>query len=196
MKKKNFNTEYWENRYLNKNTGWDLSHISKPLETYFDQLKNKNIKLLIPGAGNSHEAEYLWNNGFKNVYILDIAKKPLDEFLIRNPKFPQKNCLQMNYFDLVGQFDLIIEQTFFCALNPHLRTNYVNKTRSLLKKEGELAGLLFNIPLTDIGPPFGGDKNIYENYFKSNFKIKTLENAYNSEESRKDKELFFIFEKK
>lgn len=30
-----------------------------PLKVYFDQLTNKDLKILIPGGGNSHEAEYL-----------------------------------------------------------------------------------------------------------------------------------------
>ena len=196
MKKNNLDSEYWENRYLNEDTAWDLDQISKPIKEYIDQLENKKIKILIPGAGNSYEAEYLWNIGFKNVYVLDIAKKPIDNLIKRVSHFPYKNCLVLDFFELKSSFDLIIEQTFFCALNPSLRNKYVSKTSDLLKPNGKLIGLFFDFPLTEIGPPYGGEKSIYKNYFTTSFKIKTLETAYNSVQSRKDKELFFIFEKK
>ena len=33
----------------------------------------KNISILIPGCGNSHEAEYLLSQGFTNITVIDIA---------------------------------------------------------------------------------------------------------------------------
>ena len=69
------------------------------------------------------------------------------------------------------------------------------KMKSVLKDKGKLVGLLFDFPLTDQGPPFGGDINEYQKLFKQHFKLKTLERAYNSIEPRKGNELFFIFEK-
>ncbi len=72
-----FNKKYWEQKYINNQTGWDIGHISTPIKNYIDQLQNKELRILIPGAGNSYEAEYLWNQGFKNLFILDIAEQPL-----------------------------------------------------------------------------------------------------------------------
>ena len=50
--------EYWNNCYQNNDTRWDLGKISTPIEAYFSQLNNKELSILIPGGGNSHEAEY------------------------------------------------------------------------------------------------------------------------------------------
>ena len=186
---------FWEERYLNNQTGWDVGYISTPLKDYIDQLTNKNIKILIPGAGNSHEAEYLWNNGFKNIYILDIAEHPLLNFKSRIPDFPESNLIHDDFFIINDTFDLIIEHTFFCALNPDLREKYVLKMFDLLVNKGKLIGLLFDFELTKEGPPFGGRNQEYSNYFSKYFKIKTLERAYNSIKPRQDRELFFIFEK-
>ena len=36
---------YWENRYLMQDTGWDIGQISAPFKAYFDQLRDKNIKI-------------------------------------------------------------------------------------------------------------------------------------------------------
>lgn len=190
------NKTYWENLYQTQDTGWNIGHISTPIKTYIDQLEDKTLKILIPGAGNSYEAEYLYNNGFKNLYVLDIAKQPLENLKQRVPGFPETHLLQHDFFELDNTFDLIIEQTFFCALNPDLRSQYVYKMSELMKPKGKLVGLLFDFPLTQDGPPFGGSKEEYITRFSDNFNLKTLESSYNSIKPRAGKELFFIFEKK
>jgi hypothetical protein len=196
-KKKNSNLDqsFWEDRYINQEIGWDIGHISTPIKTYIDQLTNYNLKILIPGAGNSYEAEYLWKKGFKHVYLLDIAKAPLENFKIRVPNFPEEQIIHSDFFKLKATFDLVIEHTFFCAINPNLRIDYANKMNEIIKKEGKLVGLFFNFELTNEGPPFGGCKTEYIRAFSKYFKIKTLEPAFNSIKPRHNRELFFIFEK-
>ncbi|WP_179352417.1 methyltransferase domain-containing protein [Winogradskyella vidalii] len=193
------NQTYWESRYKHHKIGWDIGYISTPLKTYIDQLKDTSLKILIPGAGNSYEAEYLWNKGFKNVHILDFAQQPLDNFKARVIDFPKSQLINTNFFDLKfgdlnNQYDIIFEQTFFCALHPSLRTSYVNQVHKLLKPKGKLVGLFFNFNLTKEGPPFGGSKAEYISRFKTKFNLKILEPSINSIKERQGKELFFIFE--
>jgi len=182
---------FWENRYATHQTGWDLGCISPALQSYFDQLGNKSIKILIPGAGNSYEAEYLYKNGFKDVYVLDIARQPLQNLKSRIPDFPDDQLIHKDFFELNDQFDLIVEQTFFCALPPELRNAYVLKMYDLLKPDAKLVGLLFDFPLTENGPPFGGSIAEYKKRFEQKFTINTLEKSYNSHQSRLGKEFFF-----
>lgn len=66
--------DYWNNRYLQNETGWDMGIISPPLKAYFDQLSDKTISILIPGGGNSYEANYLLENGFTHITVIDIAE--------------------------------------------------------------------------------------------------------------------------
>lgn len=191
------NKEFWEQKYGKGDTGWDIGCISTPLKEYIDQLTDKDLKILIPGAGNAYELLYLVEKGFTNVFVIDIARQPLENIKKRMPYFPEHQILEGNFFDLaLNNFDLILEQTFFCALDPGLRPAYVNKMKQLLKPSGKLAGLLFNFPLTESGPPFGGSATEYRSLFKAYFKIKTLETARNSIKPRAGKELFFIFEPK
>lgn len=186
---------YWEERYLNNDIGWDTGKITTPIKTYIDQLENKELKILIPGAGNGYEFDYLIQNGFTNVTVIDIAESPIQNIINRNPQY-KKHIFLVDFFDFNDSFDLIIEQTFFCALHPKLRPKYVTKMADLLKSKGKIMGLLFNFKFTEVGPPFGGSKEEYINLFSTHFKLKTLEKSYNSILPRKDKELFFIFEKK
>ena len=195
-KKNKLNKDYWEERYVNNETGWNIGYPSTPIKAYIDQLKDKSLKILIPGAGNSYEAEYLWKLGFKNVFIIDIAKQPLTNFKNRVSDFPEDQLINLDYFELNNSFDLILEHTFFCALNPILRAKYVDKMHQLLKPNGKLIGLLFNFELTESGPPFGGSEREYKSLFEYKFQIKTLKKSINSIKERQGKELFFIFEKK
>lgn len=192
----NLSEEYWDRRYVNNDTGWDLGEISPPLKSYFDQLSNQDLKILIPGGGNSYEAEYLHQQGFKNVYVVDLSETALNNFKQRVPSFPSSNLLHQNFFDLEMNFDLIIEQTFFCALHPKLRPSYTEKAAELLYKHGKIVGLLFNVPLNPDKPPFGGNKKEYIDYFKPQFQILLMEPAHNSHHSRSGMELFVKVQKK
>lgn len=192
----NLHKNYWEEKYIENATGWDIGAISTPIKAYIDQLKNKDFKILIPGAGNGYEAEYLFNEGFTSVDVIDIASQPLENFKKRVPSFPDNQLIQIDFFEHSKKYDLIIEQTFFCALHPSLRNKYATKMNSLLKPDGKLIGLLFNFELTQEGPPFGGSSTEYLQLFFQYFNIKTLDASYNSIKPRLGSELFFIFEKK
>ena len=181
---------YWSGRYEKGQTGWDIGYVSTPLKNYIDQLENRELKILIPGAGNAYEAEYLWEQGYRNVYVMDISSKPLEGLRQRIPDFPTTQLLEQDFFDHEEKYDLILEQTFFCALNPSLRSSYVKKAWELLKPGAKVAGLLFNIPLFDDHPPFGGEKEEYKKLFSGYFEIAVMETAYNSIPPRAGNELF------
>ncbi|WP_412783757.1 hypothetical protein, partial [Aeromonas sanarellii] len=70
----------------------------------------------------------------------------------------ESHLIENDFFELDDKFDLILEQTFFCALDPELRNQYATKMYNLLNTNGKIAGLLFNFPLTNEGPPFGGSE--------------------------------------
>ena len=123
------NKDYWENRYKNNDVSWDTGEITTPLKDYFDQLINKSLKILIPGAGNSYELDYLTNIGFENVFVLDIANIPLENCKKRTNSISDEKFIKADFFEHTNQYDLIVEQTFFCALEPHLRKKYVEKNR-------------------------------------------------------------------
>ncbi|MFT6933957.1 MAG: SAM-dependent methyltransferase [Maribacter sp.] len=191
--------EYWTERYVNQKTGWDIGYPSTPLKAYIDQLTDKSIKILVPGAGNGYEAQYVWEQGFKNVVVIDISEVPLKEFKKRNPKFPKDQLLHGNFFEHHESYDLILEQTFFCSFVPtdENRNAYAQHVASLLTPTGKLVGVWFVFPLTDDMEkrPFGGNKALYLSYLNPYFNTVTFESCYNSIAPRHEKELFGIFTK-
>lgn len=190
-----FNKTFWSDRYNKDETGWDIGAPSPPLKEYIDQLTDKNVCILIPGAGNAYEAEYLFNKGFKNITVVDIAEQPLINIKKRLPDFPKENLVHSDYFEFNGQFDIILEQTFFCALNPSFRERYITKTHQLLKPNGKLVGVFFIYPLNATHPPFGSTKEEYIKWFSPTFKINTMDDCYNSIKPRSGNELFINLKK-
>lgn len=185
---------YWEKQYQDNTTGWDLGQISPPLKTYFDSLSNKELNILIPGCGNTYEAEYLLQNGFKHITVIDLSPTLTNALQEKFKNNPEITVICGDFFNLKGSFDVIVEQTFFCALAPQLRPKYVWKMYQLLSDNGKLAGLLFDHTFEQ-GPPFGGSKAEYEKLFSGAFKFNKIESCINSIEKRSGTELIFEFEK-
>lgn len=190
-----FSKEYWNKRYLDGKDGWDIGEISSPLKEYFKQLGDKEMRILIPGCGNAYEAIYLLNEGFTNVYVLDYSDVVMDRFRKAFPMFPGSHMITADFFEHTGQYDLIVEQTFFCALQPEQRSEYARQMHALLAPGGRLSGLLFTAEFKE-GPPFGGTTEEYEGYFMPFFEFQTWAACYNSIAPRQGREWFMILRKK
>ncbi len=186
---------YWEERWINEKTNWDIGYSSPAIEEYILQYPNKEASILIPGCGNAYEVEFLWNRGFSNITVLDISTTAVQ---ILRDKYQGKKGVTViceDFFNHHGKYDLVIEQTFFCALHPDLRPQYVNKMHGLLNKGGRIIGVLFNRVFEKDGPPFGGSVLEYQNLFNNDFQIQKMEECYNSIEARKGSEVFINLKK-
>lgn len=187
-------SDYWDAQYKAKTTGWDLGQVSPPIKEYVDTLENKNTSILIPGCGNTYEAEYLLQAGFTNITVIDIAPTLVQELKQKFENNSNIKIIQGDFFEHQGTYDLILEQTFFCALTPTMRQKYVWKMHQLLSENGIIAGLLFNRTF-EVSPPFGGSKEEYELLFKNAFYFLKMDVALNSIAPRANSELFIEFKK-
>ncbi len=187
--------QYWSGRYNARDTPWDAGTITTPLREFINSLGRKDLRILIPGAGNAYEAEYLHRQGFNEVYVADISPVPLRTLSERCPDFPPGHLLCQDFFTLEGQYDLILEQTFFCAIHPSLRTSYVDQSLALLRPGGRLAGVLFDDPLFTDHPPYGGTMEEYASLFLPFFACRVMERCYNSIPPRDGREIFIDLQK-
>ncbi len=187
---------FWNDQYKANTTGWDLGEVSPPLKAYIDQLINKNLQILIPGCGNTYEADYLLQQGFTDITVMDIAPTLIAQLKEKYKGYPNIKIILGDFFKHEGTYDLILEQTFFCALNPALRNDYVTRMNELLATDGKLVGVLFDREFEQQGPPFGGCKNQYEQMFEKDFYFNTFEPCNNSFVKRKGTELFINLSKK
>jgi len=182
---------FWEERWKEQQTGWDLQSVSPPLKSYIDTITDKHLSILIPGCGNAYEAAYLLDKGFKQITLIDIAPTLVAQLLQKFAPHVGKELTLIcgDFFQHTGQYDIILEQTFFCALDPKLRPAYEHHMHMLLKPQGTLAGLLFNKSFEG-GPPFGGNKEEYLDLFQDTFEIKKMEPCTDSVQPRAGAELF------
>jgi thiopurine S-methyltransferase len=181
--------QYWTDRYHQHETGWDVGYPTPPLVQIIDRLENPDTRILIPGAGNAWEAEYAWEAGFDHVYVLDISLAALQNFQRRMPDFPSEQLIHADFFQFQGQFDVILEQTFFCAIHPQLRAQYARHMHALLAPGGVLTGVLFNDPLNADKPPFGGNTLEYLGYFNGLFSELSITACKNSIPPRAGREV-------
>lgn len=188
-------TYFWDQKYKLQDTGWDIGNISTPLKAYIDNIDDKNLRILIPGCGNAYEAKYLLDKGFKHITLIDISPTLVNKLRLLFSGVNEINIIQGDFFKHDGQYNLILEQTFFCAIDPKLRADYFHRMYSLLYHGGKLVGVLFNRNFDTEGPPFGGTADEYINYINDGFIIKKMEPCYNSITPRAGNELFFILEK-
>ena len=186
--------KYWEQRYVDKNTGWDVGDVVPQWKAFFKDFRasDKGKRILVPGAGLGHEVEYLHRTGFQDVHILDWSSSAIESFQQRLPTFPSTHCHVGDFFEHSGQYDMIVEQTFFCAIDFKLRDQYVLAVDNLLAEEGQWAAMLFNMRFDGEGPPFGGSIDEYIDLFRGVFKELVIDENPISIDPRKGREVFMI----
>lgn len=187
---------YWNSKWKSGQTSWDVGKATPAITTYIEQYVNTSSAILIPGCGNAHEAEFLVASGFTNITLIDIAPNAVDKLKEKFTSASQIKILCGDFFEHQGNYDLIIEQTFFCAIPPSRRKEYAEKTASLLHKNGKIIGLLFNKIFENQGPPFGGSLSEYKMIFEPFFTVKIMEECYNSILPRANSEVFINLIKK
>jgi hypothetical protein len=121
------NQDFWNQRYVTQTTGWDLGEACPAFVKYFDQQTNLDLRILIPGAGNAHEVDALLDRGFRHITVVDIAPVLVEKLQEKYQDREEVTVICDDFFNHNGEYDLILEQTFFCALDPSLRSRYVTQ---------------------------------------------------------------------
>ena len=194
------NPQYWERCYQSGEMGWDLGEATPIFDNWIENYRTA-LNICVLGAGNGWDAINFAQRGHA-VTAVDFA-----ESAVKNMQDTAKqNNLEidirhMNIFDLkeiyTNYFDVVLEYTCFCAINPSKRRDYLDMARHILKSQGELVGLLFPIDKApeDGGPPFAVQleptiKLISEYFFLIKREIPSL-----SIKPRLGREVFVIFRK-
>lgn len=188
--------DYWDQRWQDKATGWDIGYAAPALIQYMEQYPNKDATILIPGCGSAYEAQELVKMGFTNITLLEYAPAAANVLKQKFSKAPEVSVVCEDFFSHSGKYDLVLEQTFFCAINPEKREEYANHMHALLKPKGKIVGVLFNKLFENEGPPFGGTHEEYLKLFAPQFEIKCMSTCYNSIAQRSGTELFIQLIKK
>ena len=199
MSHKENTVQFWDEKYLSENTGWDLDGPT-PVFKKISKIISKG-KVCILGCGRGYDAVMFAENDFK-VTAVDFAPEAVKSLKnLVNKKKENLAVLQENIFNLeekfFGYFDYVIEQTCFCAIHPTRRLDYVQLVTNILKKNGRLIGLWLplNKKLSEGGPPYGTSVNEVKSYFKDLWEVEREEFPELSVESRINREKLIIFKK-
>ncbi len=193
--KDGYQREDWQEYYDQDDLRWDLGEVSPPLKRLWQEGVLGAGRMIIPGCGQGHEVLFFAEQGFE-VTGVDYTDGGVG--LLRNnlQKAGLKaQVVQSDFFELDdshhGHYDLLLEQTFFCAIHPRDRTRYVDMARWLLKPGGLLAGLFYHTGEDD-GPPYNTTQEDIQKNFSAGFEIVRLEKCDHSIEKRKDKEWLVV----
>lgn len=195
---------YWDERYRVGSTGWDLGDANPGLVDAVARRLTSTSRVLIPGAGRAHEARALWKRGSREVFVLDWSAAAIEEVRAATPAeevglTPEQlnaRLLVGDFFTHRGQYEVLVEQTFFCAIAPARRGDYVRQAANLLKPGGRWIGLLFDRHFPQVGPPFGGSLADYRRLFGEAFEIETLAPSQISVPPRRGSEVFGVMRKR
>lgn len=133
-------------------------------ETQKEWMPNGTGLALVPGCGRGYDVELLARSGrFEKVIGLDIsdtAVRIAREYLLSRDLDQSKYEMQCDDFfnaKFPGQFSLIYDYTFLCALPLAMRPMWANRMRELIHPGGSLVTLIFPLgkSLEEAGPPHG-----------------------------------------
>ncbi len=199
MSHKENTVQFWDEKYLSENTGWDLDGPT-PVFEKISKIISKG-KVCILGCGRGYDAVMFAENDFK-VTAVDFAPEAVKSLKnLANKKKENLAVLQEDIFNLeekfFGYFDYVIEQTCFCAIHPTRRLDYVQLVTNILKKNGRLIGLWLPLDkkISEGGPPYGTSVNEVKSYFKDLWEVEREEFPELSVESRINREKLIIFKK-
>ena len=148
--------DVWQDRYLVKDTPWDKGEASPGLVDFLGSRELTPGSVCVPGCGLGHDARASAARGFRALGV-DIASAAAELSATRARS--EGNVAEFVCGDFLGddppaQFDWVFEHTFFCAIQPAQRTDYVRAVLRWLKPAGHYLAVNYLIPDVE-GPPFG-----------------------------------------
>ena len=192
--------EAWEQKYQNHGDRWNLGCPAPP---FINLLASTNApqpgKIAVLGCGKGHDALLFAEAGFE-VTGFDFAPSAIAEATsVAQAREIKAQFLQRDIFSLgrefANSFDYVLEHTCFCAIDPSLRSQYVEVVKSILHPDGKLIGLFYTHNRSG-EPPFGIKPQEVLDYFAQDFETEMFCLAKDSIQRRQGDEHLAIFQLK
>ncbi|KAM7279674.1 hypothetical protein ACFE04_006808 [Oxalis oulophora] len=159
-------SDNWDKSWQQGITPWDLGQPT-PIILHLHMIAGLPMgKALVPGCGTGYDVVAM---ACPERYVvgLEISENAINkalEFSASSPNADYFTFFKADFFtwNPPELFDLIFDYTFFCAIEPHMRTAWAETTRKLLKPGGELITLMFPISDHVGGPPYKVSVSDYE----------------------------------
>jgi SAM-dependent methyltransferase len=165
----------WQRRYQQDDTPWDKGVSASALNTFLQE-KQISGRVLVPGCGRGHEVRALGTQANTSVLGLDLSVTAIaqaKELSSQSLSDIDVSFIVGDFFCLPSKlrrsFDWVVEHTFFCAIEPHQRPDYVLAAASALRTGGKIFAIFYLNPIYESGPPFAVSRlelsKLFDPYF-------------------------------
>jgi SAM-dependent methyltransferase len=150
---------FWEASYREARDGWELGAPTPPILRALGTIPAARDALVL-GCGRGHEVRAVAAAGWERVVGVDFAEAARREAerLTGAELGSRIEWRTQDLFDLPktdpGAYDLVVEHTSFCAIDPARRAEWMAVVRAVLRPGGRLLGLFYTHGRPG-GPPFG-----------------------------------------
>lgn len=166
---------FWTEKYLDPQTqpGWDLKGPHPALEHILPQIKISKTRILVLGCGRGHDCAYLAQKGHL-VTGIDFSEAAIKDAQELYGNIPGLKFVKVDAFHLPekfrSQYDLVLEHTFYCAVEPSRRNEVLRVWKECLTEGGFLLGIFFILDSIEM-PPFGSTEWELRERLKSSFQF-------------------------
>lgn len=181
---------FWNDAFESLHTPWDLGH---PYEGLVQLERRAELipgaRVLVPGCGSGHDALYFCEMGYQ-VSVVDWSHAAIADLRVQaRRRHFEMEALVSDYREIPatwnGSFDVWVEHTFFCALDPEDRSVYPEVVARLLRPGGRLLGAFFisdrgsngSVNPKKEGPPFWISEESFQELFMPWFEVVTFEKS-------------------
>ncbi|KAL6971853.1 putative thiol methyltransferase 2 [Sarracenia purpurea var. burkii] len=148
----------WEKCWDQGLTPWDLGQPTPVMLHLHQTGALPKGRALVPGCGSGHDVVAI---ACPERYVVgvDITDKAIMKAIELSSSLQNADYftfLKADFFtwNPTELFDLIFDYTFFCAIEPDMRSAWASQMQYLLKPDGELITLMFPISDHVGGPPY------------------------------------------
>jgi SAM-dependent methyltransferase len=202
--------EFWDAAYRDDRDGWDMGTptplFASLLERHGRDLRSLGgpdfssrqdaVRVALPCSGRGYDAQLFARHGFA-VTAIDFSALALEALRAESAAL---DILQTDLFHLPGArpayFDLIVEYTCVCAIEPARRAELVAVFDSILRPDGVLLMLLFPVDGRPGGPPFSIDPDEWRALMAPRFDLLHDEIPDDSVKPRRGKERLMLWRKR
>ncbi|NMM13015.1 MAG: methyltransferase domain-containing protein [Rhodoferax sp.] len=133
-------TEFWQERFEKKETGWDRGSPSPQLLAWLDRGELQPCRIAVPGCGSGWEVVELAKRGFDVVGIDYTAAAVQKTRALVDAQGLKAEIIQADVLNYQpeNKFDAVYEQTCLCAIHPEHWLAYSQQLVKWLKPEGSL----------------------------------------------------------
>jgi len=185
--------DYWEAAYREKRDGWELGEPTPPIVRALAGSPAKG-RALVLGAGRGHEARAAAKAGWSVVGVDFAPSARAEAERLTPPELAGRITWRVaDLFDLAGTdagaFDLVLEHTTFCAIDPARRDEWMRVVSAVLRPGGTLLGLFYTHG-REGGPPYGATHDaVLRALERAGFELLSSEVPADSVERRRGDEL-------